>query len=101
MRRLVLTLLFLLPLALPLSCGESSDDKSIVIGDFVVRFEPIEGGCWNLVATDNTLYFPSNLDNVYRIDGLRVTASLQLSPPPHGGICPGEPVGVIEIVPLP
>jgi len=100
MRRLLLTLLFLLPLALPSSCGESSDNKSIVTGDFVVRFEPIEGGCWNLVATDNTLYFPSNLDNVYRIDGLRVAASLLLPPPPYGGVC-GQPVDVIEIAPLP
>ena len=101
MRRLVLTLLVLLPLALPSACGESSDDKTIVTGDFVVRFEPIEGGCWGLVATDNTLYSPSNLDNVYRIDGLRVTASLEVPSPPWGGFCPGQPVKVIEIAPLP
>jgi len=101
MRRLVMILLVLLALALPWACGESSDDKPIITGDFVVRFDPIEGGCWNLVATDNTLYFPSNLDNVYRIDGLRVAASLLLPLPPYGGVCPGQPVDVIEIAPLP
>ena len=100
MHRLLLTLLFLLPLALPLSCGESSDDKSIVTGDFVIRFDPIEGGCWNLVAMDNTIYGPINLDNVYRIDGLQVIASLELQ---HNAIiiCNGAPVEVIEIAPRP
>jgi hypothetical protein len=100
MRRLLLALLFLLPLALPLSCGDSSDTSTIT-GDFVVRFEQIGGGCWNLVATDNTLYFPINLDNVYQIDGLRVAASLQLPTAPFGTFCPGQPMVVIKIAPLP
>ena len=100
MHRLLLILLFLLFLALPSACGESSD-SSIVTGDFLVRFDPIEGGCWNLVATGNALYFPINLDNVYRIDGLRVTASLQLPTAPFGTFCPGQPMVVIKIAPLP
>jgi len=100
MRRLLLTLLFLLPLALPLSCGDSSD-SSIITGDFVVRFDPIEGGCWNLVATDNALYYPINLDNVYQVDGLRVTASLRSPTAPFGTFCPGQPMVVSEIAVLP
>ena len=107
MRRLLLTLLLLLPLALPLSCGESSDDQSIVTGDFVVRFDPSfpsgnpnGSGCWKLVATDNFIYGPTNLDNVYQIDGLRVHASLQLSHLPMAP-CGGANVEIIEIAPLP
>ena len=65
----------------------------------MARFAPIEGGCWNLVATDNTVYGPTNLDNAYRIDGLRVSASLQLLPFTVI-ICSGAPVEVIEIAPL-
>jgi len=97
--RMILTMLLLLPLVASSSCGESSD-KAIISGEFVVRFAPIEGGCWNFVATDNTIYGPTNLDNAYRIDGLRVTASIQLLP--HTIIlCNGAPVEIIEIARTP
>jgi hypothetical protein len=100
MRRLVLTLLFLLPLVLPLSCGSSDNGDSSIQGEFVVRFAPIEGGCWIIIAPDNTVYGPTNLDNAYRMDGLRVSASLQLLPYTVI-VCSGAPVEVVEIAPLP
>jgi len=65
-------------------------------------FAPTEGGYWKLVPPDNNAfgYGPTNLDNVYRIDGLRVTATLKLSELPDL-IC-GEPrVEIIKIAPLP
>jgi hypothetical protein len=100
MRRLVLTLLFLLPLVLPSSCGSSDNGDPPIQGEFVVRFSPIESGCWILIAPDNTVYGPTNLDNAYRMDGLRVSASLQ--PLPYTVIiCSGAPVEVVEIAPLP
>lgn len=96
----ILSLFLLLAVALSSSCGSSEKSETDVSGNFVVRFDPTEGGCWNLVATDNTLYFPSNLDNVYRIDGLRVTASLKLSPITII-ICNGAPVTIVEIATAP
>lgn len=96
----LLSLFLLLAVALSPSCGSSEKSEIDISGDFVVRFDPIEGGCWNLVATDNTIYGPTNLDNTYRIDGLRVAASLQLS---HFTIiiCNGAPVTIVEIAPAP
>jgi hypothetical protein len=96
----ILSLFLLLAVALSPSCGSSEKSEIDVSGNFVVRFDSTEGGCWNLVATDNTIYGPTNLDNAYRIDGLRVTASLQLSP--HSIIiCNGAPVTIVEIAPAP
>jgi len=96
--RFVLSLYFLLAVALSPSCGSSDNTEIDVSGYFVVRFNSIEGGCWNLVATDNTIYGPTNLDNAYQIDGLRVTASLQLSNYTII-ICNGAPVKIVQIAP--
>jgi hypothetical protein len=92
----ILSIFLLLAVALSPSCGSSEKSEIDVSGNFVVRFDSIEGGCWNLVATDNTIYGPTNLDNAYQIDGLHVTASLQLS---HYAviICDGAPVTIVEI----
>ena len=95
--RLILVLLLLLSVALPISCESSSQSYTIVTGDYVVRYDPIEGGCWKLVGTDNAVYSPINLDNTYRIDGLRVHASIMMRPD-MGGFCPGVIVQIMEIV---
>jgi len=54
---------------------QTTSDTSIITGDFVVRFE--------------------------QIDGLRVAASLQVPTAPFGTFCPGQPMVVIKIAPLP
>ena len=100
MRSHGLILLLLLLLVFPYSCGSSENPQPLIEGDFVVRFDPIEGGCWGLVATDNTLYSPINLDNAYRVNGLRVHASI-LPRSEMGGFCPGAIVQVLEITPAP
>ena len=100
MGRLFLALLVLLPLALPLSCGSPDKGDPSVIGEFVVRFDTIEGGCWKLVAADNAVYGPVNLDAAFQVDGLRVSASLRLLPFTVI-LCAGAPVEILEIAPLP
>lgn len=96
MRRIGLILPVLLLTILPSSFGASENPQSIVQGAFVVRFDPIEGGCWNLVAPDNAVYLPAALDNSLRVDGLRVIASIRLLPL-TATFCPGIPVEVVEI----
>jgi len=95
-----LILVAFLPLVFPCSCGSSDNSHPLIQGDFVVRFDPIEGGCWGLVAKDNTVYSPINLDNTYRVDGLRVHASI-LPRPDMAGFCPGAIVHVVEIAATP
>jgi len=83
---------------LPSSISASEEMRPVIQGEFVVRFDPIEGGCWNLVATDNVVYLPVNLDVGLRVDGLRVSASIRLSP--HmATFCPGVLSEIVEISP--
>lgn len=97
-RRLGWILSILLLTMLSSSFGESENPQPIIEGGFVVRFDPIEGGCWNLVAFDNTAYLPSALDKRLRVDGLRVNASIRLLPL-AAAFCPGKAVEVVEIAP--
>ena len=97
---IALALYLFLTVALTLSCESSGKSDAIVTGNYVVRYDPIEGGCWGLVATDNAMYSPINLDNTYRINGLRVHASI-LMRPDMGGFCPGAFVEIIEITSVP
>lgn len=94
--RMVIALFLLLPVVLTLSCFSSSQSNIIVTGDYVVRYNPIEGGCWELVGTDNAVYSPINLDNTYRIDGLHMHTSI-LMRPDMGGFCPGAIVQITEL----
>lgn len=98
--RAALALFLLLHVALFLSCAPSGKPDAAVTGDFVVRYDPIEGGCWGLVAGDNAVYSPVNLDNAYRMDGLRVRASIVMRPD-MAGFCPGALVEIIEITSAP
>lgn len=96
MRRLGPILPVLLLTILPSSWGASEYPQPIVQEEFVVRFDPIEGGCWHLVASDNAVYLPTALDNILRVDGLRVSASIRLLPL-VATFCPGIAAEVVEI----
>ena len=98
MLRLVLILPVLLLVMLPSSGASSENPQPTIPGEFLVRFDPIEGGCWNLVAADNAVYLPTNLDNSLRVDGLRVSATIRLLPD-TATFCPGTPVEVVAIAP--
>jgi len=98
MRRLLRILPVLLLVILPSSGGSSENPEPTLQGEFVVRFDPIEGGCWNLVASDNAVYLPTNLDNSLRVDGLRVSATIRLLPN-TATFCPGTPAEVVGIAP--
>lgn len=98
MRRLGPILPVLLLTILPSSLGATENPQPIIQGEFVVRFDPIEGGCWNLVASDNAVYLPTALDNSLRVDGLRVSASIRLLPL-VATFCPGIAAEVVEIAP--
>lgn len=98
MRRLGPILPILLLTILPSPLGASEKPHPIVQGEFVVRFDPIEGGCWNLVASDNAVYLPTALDNSLRVDGLRVSASIRLLPL-VAAFCPGIAAEVVRIAP--
>lgn len=98
MRCLELILPVLLLTIFPPSLSASENPQPVVQGEFVVRFDPIEGGCWNLVASDNTVYLPTALDNSFRIDGLRVSASIRLLSL-VAAFCPGKGAEVVEIAP--
>ncbi len=91
-------------LELPFDSGtmrfRSQPQRRVIQGEFVVRFDPIEGGCWNLVAIDNVVYLPVNLDARLRVNGLRVTGSIRPLTD-IAGFCPGAPAEIVEIVPLP
>lgn len=98
--RVALVLLLLFLVALTSSCESSGRSDAVLTGTYAVRYDPIEGGCWGLVAEDNTVYRPINLDNTYRINGLRVRASVLIR---HDmvGFCPGASVEIIEITTVP
>jgi hypothetical protein len=53
-----------------------------------VKFSKIEGGCWLLEASSGT-YLPQGLPAEFKVDGMRVVATLQLAQSqahycPHG-----------------
>jgi len=48
--------------------------------DATVQFVNLEGGCWALVADATTRYEPIGLPSEFRVDGLRVRATLRHRP---------------------
>jgi hypothetical protein len=72
-----------------------SDDDTISIRG-TIEYSPLEGGCWLIVASDQTRYEPVDLPDEYRTDGLCVLASLR--PVDVVTVCMmGTPVEVVEI----
>jgi hypothetical protein len=58
-------------LSLLASCDFSDDDKTFAIVG-TVKFSQVEGGCWFVLATDDTRYEPLNMPEELREDGLDV-----------------------------
>ena len=71
------------------ACGILEPD---VQGDGTVRFDPIEGGCW-LIDSGGETYDPINLDESFRVDGLRVRFEAEIAED-MAHFCPGI---IIEI----
>jgi inhibitor of cysteine peptidase len=70
---------------------------SVVAVTGVVRHFDLEGGFFAIRGDDGTTYDPSNLDEEFRQDGLRVHARVRLRPDMGGIHMVGPIVDIIEI----
>ena len=70
---------------------------SVVAITGVVRHFDLEGGFFAIRGDDGTTYDPSNLDEEFRQDGLRVQARVRLRPDMGGIHMVGPIVDIIEI----
>lgn len=59
---------------LPLACASAnrSADGDVIEARGTVQFVELEGGFYGIVADDGQRYDPTNLDEAYEEDGLRV-----------------------------
>ena len=88
-----------------LSCGGSSSGTAssgsggnpTVSGNGTVTYYSIEGGCWNIVADDGSVYTPTNLSQAFRVDGLRVYFELTVRNDLGGIPCGGTYVTLDKI----
>ena len=71
------------------------DDKIKFRG--TVRHVDIEGGFWGIITDGESKYFPVNLGEAYRRDGLRVRGELKLLGDRPGIRMWGEEVEIINI----
>ena len=63
----------------PMSCTSPLEPElGPLIG--VVRFLPVEGGCWVIDARDNVRYEPTGLPEAFRVDGRQVIVTLRERP---------------------
>ena len=88
------------------ACGEDEalvapeldvDDPQAFIIDGRVEFLPLEGGCWSILADDDTRYEPLGLPEEFRVHGLRVRAALKLRSDLASICMIGTIVDVVEI----
>ena len=59
-------------LCLICSCNLFDDDDDTFVIEGNVQFSPVEGGCWFILATDQTRYEPINLPSDLMQEGLLV-----------------------------
>jgi len=59
--------------------GRINEETTVVaptIGGLgTIRFIPLEGGFYGIDADDGAQYYPINLDDQYRVDGMRISFS--------------------------
>lgn len=70
--RVSLIVLSLLLLLLACATSNRSADGDVIEGRGTVQFVELEGGFYGIVADDGQRYDPTNLDEAYEVDGLRV-----------------------------
>lgn len=70
--RVSLIVLSLLLLLLACATSNRSADVDVIEGRGTVQFVELEGGFYGIVADDGQRYDPTNLDEAYEEDGLRV-----------------------------
>lgn len=70
--RVSLIVLSLLLLLLACATSNRSADADVIEGRGTVQFVELEGGFYGIVADDGQRYDPTNLDEAYEEDGLRV-----------------------------
>lgn len=59
-----------------LSTGSCDGDDETITVVGTVDFIQVEGGCWSILAADQTRYEPINLPEEFKQDGLAVRAVL-------------------------
>lgn len=84
-----------------LSCGDGSSSSSgggaVTSGNGTVTYYTIEGGGWNIVADDGSVYTPINLSQAFKQDGLRVYFELTIRDDLGGIPCGGAYVELYNI----
>jgi hypothetical protein len=83
MRALLLLTLLLLSACVcgqadPGKTGPNTSAQGVIEVQATVRFIPLEGGFFGLVASDGVQYDPTNLAKEFQQDGLEVKATLRL-----------------------
>jgi hypothetical protein len=77
--------------------GAAMAQESRVFGTGTVRFNPLEGGFFQIEADDRTTYTPMELPAPYRRDGLRVRFVGRLRPDVMSIYMSGQMLELIQI----
>ncbi|MDG6256237.1 MAG: hypothetical protein QCH35_01420 [Methanomicrobiaceae archaeon] len=94
-----MVLLLLIGCILSSGClgGQQRGEDAVFSGKGTVRIVPLEGGFFGIVSDDGHKYYPINLADEYKVQGLRVRFVAQL----RGDVVTiqqwGTPIEIIEI----
>jgi hypothetical protein len=101
LRKMVLLLLIGCILSSGCLGGRDSADEAVFSGEGTVRIIPLEGGFFGIVSDDGHNYYPINLADEYKVQGLRVRYVAKL----RGDVITihqwGTPIEIIEIEAIP
>ena len=76
MRKYSLFILFFLLFFLIISCGNSNNDEWGEKG--TVSFINVEGGCWGIISDKGVDYEPTNLEDEYKVNSLRIRFEFEI-----------------------
>lgn len=76
MRKYKLFILFFLLFFLTVSCEDGNNDEWGEKG--TVSFVNVEGGCWKIISDKGIHYELINLEEEYKVDGLRIRFEFEI-----------------------
>jgi hypothetical protein len=91
----VCLLLLLMLWSLSVHGGSFSENDQFKI-DGAMQFLDVEGDCWLFAGRDGKHYYPINVSEEFKVDGIRVTATIVFRRD-IASICPGEIVKISGI----
>jgi hypothetical protein len=96
-RNLIILIVLVLATLIAVCSDNHNESDSIITGSGTIRFINLEDGFFGIVGDDGNRYDPINLEEEFRVDGLRVEFKLKKRPEGVSIHMWGIPVEVLEI----